>query len=243
VNISAANVVTLCRLYEVDEETTQALVTLAEAKSTRAWWQGYGPASVPNWLHLYLGLEQAADLIRQFEVEVVPGLLQTPGYTAALMQVEGRLPADRQANALAQKAQRQKLLTRGGPPPPQYQVVLSEGVLRRGLAEDIDAWSEQLRHLMAQGVAGRVDLRVLPFPTLHRGVAVGGFTILDFPARVRLAPEPTTVYRESPTGAIYLDEPPQTSVYERIWDDLVARALPAEESLKMISRVNEEIRR
>ena len=49
--------------------------------NTPGWWHRYGDV-LPNWFQSYLGLEAAASLIRTYEVQFVPGLLQTRGVRA-----------------------------------------------------------------------------------------------------------------------------------------------------------------
>ena len=60
---------------------------MAGSANAPGWWQQYGDA-VPDWFEPYLGLEQAAEVIRCYEVQFVPGLLQTPGYARAVFQIE-----------------------------------------------------------------------------------------------------------------------------------------------------------
>ncbi|MEH1014530.1 Scr1 family TA system antitoxin-like transcriptional regulator [Micromonospora sp. CPCC 206060] len=52
--------------------------------------------------------------------------------------------------------------------------------------------------------------------------------------------EPTTVYSESITGALYLDRPAEVTTYERVWRGLEATALDAEQSRSFIESMLEE---
>ena len=49
------------------------------------WWQKYREV-VPDWFQVYVGLEEAAALIRIYEVQFVPGLLQTEDYARILIR-------------------------------------------------------------------------------------------------------------------------------------------------------------
>ena len=42
---------------------------------------------LPSWFHSYLGLEAAASLIRTYELQFVPGLLQTSDYARAVVML------------------------------------------------------------------------------------------------------------------------------------------------------------
>src|SRR6266550_2878688 len=86
--IKIGDVRVLCWLYKVDQATTDALAKLAQATSTRGWWEEYNDV-LPDWFGLYIGLEAAASVICVYEPELVHGLLQTPGYLRALFADSG----------------------------------------------------------------------------------------------------------------------------------------------------------
>jgi transcriptional regulator with XRE-family HTH domain len=53
-----------------------SLIQLTREANATPWWQKYQDV-VPDWFGVYVGLEEAAQLIRLYEVQFVPGLLQT----------------------------------------------------------------------------------------------------------------------------------------------------------------------
>jgi len=74
----------LLTLYGVtDGETRTALMALARQANTPGWWHKYTDV-LPDWFQVYVGLEEAATLIRTYEVQFVPGLLQTEDYVRAI---------------------------------------------------------------------------------------------------------------------------------------------------------------
>ncbi|WP_407664828.1 Scr1 family TA system antitoxin-like transcriptional regulator [Micromonospora tarensis] len=87
-----------------------------------------------------------------------------------------------------------------------------------------------------------VSLRVLPLaagPPLAS--ETGTFVLLDFPqAFGRASTEPTTVYLENITGALYLDKPTEVAAFEHVWSDLEALASGEAESEKLITSIIEE---
>lgn len=72
----------------------------------------------------------------------------------------------------------------------------------------------------------------------------GSFVILDFPATKggRAAPEPSVVYSESLTGALYLDKPDELAAYESTWKGVDALALGEAESRDVIKGIVGELR-
>ena len=84
VGFKPRDIADLLTLYGVtDDQERATLQELARQASTRGWWHDYADI-VPAWFEPYVGLEEAAASIRCFEIQLVPGLLQTPGYARAI---------------------------------------------------------------------------------------------------------------------------------------------------------------
>ncbi len=119
----------LLDLYRVSEGERATLLAMAGSANAPGWWQQYGDA-VPDWFEPYLGLEQAAEVIRCYEVQFVPGLLQTPGYARAVFQIEaGNDPGLDTEQQVSVRIRRQQVLHRPGPP--RLWAVIDEAALRR----------------------------------------------------------------------------------------------------------------
>jgi hypothetical protein len=227
----------MCRVYRATDEFTKVLTGLASQSKAKGWWHAHGDA-IPEWFSLYVGLEDAAERIRMYEPELIPGLLQTKAYSQAFIAIErpDLTPAEVDRRVAA-KQHRQRLLTRHLPGPPRFEVLLSEVALRRPIP-DRAAMSGQLRHLAEQiERLDNVSVRVLPLaagPT--RASSVGPFVLLDFPDD----DEPPIVYKEGPTGALYLDKAREIATYDAIWAGVAELALTEEQSLRLIRRLAEE---
>jgi transcriptional regulator with XRE-family HTH domain len=238
--VRTLDVKAMCELYAVAPDLTKALMGLAAETKSRGWWHAYGEA-VPHWFELFVGLEASASRLRLFDESLIPGLLQTREYAHAVYQHNSDMSQDDREQAINVRLQRQSLLTRRLPPAPRVAVILSEAVLRR-MIDDRHAMAEQLCHLIEVTKLAKVSVRVLPLRAgPHRGAVAGTFYILDFPANGRGASEPTTVYSESLTGALYLDKPDEVTAYEQVWASLEALSLDEGESRKMINKIIGEI--
>ncbi|WP_409074507.1 Scr1 family TA system antitoxin-like transcriptional regulator, partial [Micromonospora chalcea] len=80
VGFKERDVADLLTLYGVtDAGERESLLKLARDANSPGWWHRYGDV-LPAWFQAYLGLEAAAALIRTYEVQFVPGLLQTAAY-------------------------------------------------------------------------------------------------------------------------------------------------------------------
>ncbi|MEU7758999.1 helix-turn-helix domain-containing protein [Micromonospora aurantiaca (nom. illeg.)] len=241
--VRVLDVKAMCELYGVSAEMTDAMRGLAAETKSKGWWHAYGDA-VPSWFELYVGLESAAARLRGYDESLIPGILQTKEYAQGLYRLGGTLSDEERERAVQVRLQRQALLMRRLPAAPRLESVLCESVLRRVVGGP-RVMTAQLDHLLKLSELPNVAVRVLPLQVGPQpGAVAGTFMILDFPPTKggRAAPEPTIVYSESLTGALYLDKPEELAAYERVWRGLDGLVLDEEESKDMIKRLAGEMR-
>jgi transcriptional regulator with XRE-family HTH domain len=247
VRFRQADVEQMLQLYGASTEDRELLLAMTAAtRDNKNWWHDYIGSGLPRWFQLYIGLETSAVTIRQYEAELVPGLLQTRAYAEEIFRMPGGAidPEDQaeRERAVELRVQRQALLTRFAPP--QLSVIINEAALRRPVG-NAAIMAEQLRQIMKAMELPNVTIRVLPFSAgLHAGAMTGAFSILDFDQDGNgKEVEPTVTYLEAATGAIYLDKPHETSAYNIIWPDMTKRALNESRSKSMIKQIAEEYSR
>jgi transcriptional regulator with XRE-family HTH domain len=211
-----ADLLTLYRVTDGDER--QALLELAREANTPGWWQGYADI-LPHWVEPYFGLEAAASFIRNYELQFVPGLLQTEGYALSLIRL-GNAPTEEDVQRRAEaRMSRQDILSRETPP--RLWAVVDEGALRRPIGGE-KVMREQLKHLIDMCDHPAVTLQVLPFQVVSHPALGGPFTILRFS-------EPDlrdVVYIEQLTSALYLDKPAEVDSYLEVMEQLCLQAEP-----------------
>jgi len=212
------DVADLLTLYGVsDDAEREQLLALARQAGAPGWWQQYSDI-LPRWLELYIGLEEAASIVRAYEVQFVHGLLQTEDYARAVILISNAsAPAEEVDRRVSLRMQRQRLLTQSGPP--QLWAVLDEAALRRSPAGP-KVMRAQLEHLLELTALPNITLQVVPFQAGPHAAAGGPFTILRFPE-----PDlPDVVYLEQLNSALYLDQPADVIDYVTIMDQLCVQA-------------------
>ncbi|MEU2267661.1 helix-turn-helix transcriptional regulator [Streptomyces olindensis] len=228
------DVADLLTLYGVTDEAERAtLLALAEQANTPAWWRYYSDV-VPTWMQSYLGAEQAASLIRCYQVQRVPGLLQTADYArAAIRLAHPDAGAEEIDRRLALRMTRQRILHRQ--PATQLWAVLDEAALRRPVG-GIRVMRAQLRHLIEMCRLPQVTVQILPFHAGGHAAEGGPVTILRLPG----GQLPDVVYLEKLTTALYPDRPAEI---ERYWDAmnrLVVEAESPDETPTVLHRLLQE---
>ena len=235
VGLKVRDVEDLLTLYGVDDERERAkVVALARRTREPEWWAQYNDI-LPDWFETYLGLESAATSVRTFELQFVPGLLQTEGYaravttlghqTASLEEIERRVGL---------RLGRQDLLSRTQPP--RIWAVMDEGVLRRPLGGR-EVMRAQLDRLAEVGELPHVTLQVVPFGLGGHAAAGGSFIMLRFTE----PGIPDMVYAEQLTSAVYLDNSSDIDVYARVMDRLGATALTPTQTREFLITIRKEM--
>ena len=214
VSFKTRDVEDLLTLYGItDDSERAALVGLAREANVAGWWHSYSDV-LPSWFPTYVGLEGAASLIRSYEVQFVPGLLQTEAYAHAVVArgMKNACPADIDRR-VALRLERQKYLVSENPP--DVHIVLDEAGLRRPYG-DREVMRGQLQHLIDISERPNVRLQVMPFSFGGHTAESGAFSILSFPE----SDLSDVVYLEQLTSALYLDKREDVAQYEQVLSEL-----------------------
>ncbi|WP_210582101.1 helix-turn-helix transcriptional regulator [Streptomyces sp. GESEQ-4] len=228
VQLKERDVTDLLRLYGVGSAEAAEFLALVPRSNQSGWWHQFDDV-LPKWFDKFIGLQEAASVIRTYEVLLVPGLLQTAEYARAVAAADRR-PSEEQTVAERRaelRLARQVLLEY--PDPPKLWVVLEEGVLHRQVA-DRKVMCEQLRHLARAAQRPHIQVQIIPFSAPQ--CITSGFPI----THLRFDPPelPEIVYLEHVRDAVYLDKAEETEQYRSILDGLLNAAECPEASLQRI---------
>jgi hypothetical protein len=237
VSFKERDVADLLSMYGVqDLAEREALLGLARQANNPGWWHHYGDI-LPPWFQSYLGLEAASSLIRTYEIQFVPGLLQTPEYARAVILLghAGATP-DEIDRRVELRRQRQQILSRLEPP--QLWAVIDEAVLRRPIG-GVEVMRTQIEALIEAAKKPNVRLQIIPFNAGGHAAAGGPFAILRFPE-----PElPDVVYVEQLTSAIYLDKRDDVDHYAIAMERVCIDAEPPSHTQEILGKLLHEVGR
>jgi len=231
VSFKERDVEDLLTLYgQIDTDERERLLALARQANTPGWWHRYGDV-LPNWFQSYLGLEAAASLIRTYEVQFVPGLLQTADYARSVVLLgHGRAKAEEIDRRVDLRMRRQKILDR--PDAVQLWAVIDEAVLRRPVGPRA-TMRGQIQALIDATQRTSVHLQVLPFQVGGHSAAGGAFSILRFPDQEL----PDIVYVEQLSSALYLDKRDDVELYVDAMERLCVEADRPERAPDTLRRI------
>ncbi len=235
VSFKERDVSDLLTLYGVgDPKERETLLSLARQANTPGWWHHFGDILPPG-VQSFLVLETAATLIRTYEIQFVPGLLQTSDYARAIMLLgHPDEKPDEIDRRVALRLQRQQVLTR--PDAPQLWAVIDEAVLRRPIG-GAEVMKAQIKALIEASRAPNIRLQIIPFHSGGHAAAGGSFTILRFPE-----PDlPDVVWVEHLTSSIYIDKREDVDVYAIAMERVCIDAEPPSNTADILEKLLSEV--
>jgi Domain of unknown function (DUF5753)/Helix-turn-helix domain len=234
VGFKERDVADLLTLYGItDKQERGMFLALARQSNVPGWWHHYSDV-LPSWFEMYLGLEQASSVIRTYEPQLIPGLLQTrEGARAVIRLGDPSASADDIERRVALRMKRQEVLTQPGAP--NLWAVIDEAALWR--IDGRSAMQGQIRHLIEMAELANITLQVMPFYSGAHAAVGGPFAILRFSE-----PDlPDIVYLEQLTSALYLDKRQDVQHYQLVMDRLCVQAKLPAESIRFLSSTLKEI--
>jgi transcriptional regulator with XRE-family HTH domain len=224
----------LLELYGTDPYEVAVLLKILQRAGEPGWWQRYDKRLMPEWFDRLVGLQEAAATIRTFEIQYVPGLLQTAAYTRAV--VERGLPNAPSAEVQRRvelRMRRARLLLREDAP--QLWAVIDESVLLRVLGSP-EVMREQLTHLVEMAQRPNVTLQVVPLAVTNASAPAIPITYLRFGG----LDLPDVVYLEHIRSANFLEDRDETEEYRLALDRLADEALQPRETLELLRETMEK---
>ncbi|MET9311956.1 helix-turn-helix transcriptional regulator [Kribbella sp. NPDC003505] len=236
VGFKERDVADLLTLYGVqDARERDRLLALAREANDPGWWHRYGDVT-PEWFDAYLGLEATAELIRTYEIQFVPGLLQTAEYARAVARLSpGGQRTDSEIERLvALRRRRQRVLDRE--PPLKLWAVIEEAVLHRPIG-GTEVLRDQLDALRQAITRPNVTIQIIPLESSGHAATGGAFSLLRFPQRDL----PDIVYLEHLTSALYLDKRDDVEAYTQALDLLASTSPSPQRTEQELTRLLERL--
>lgn len=222
---SKTELMVLMDRYDLPSERRDLLEETRQEARKRGWWSTY---RLPSWFRDYVGMETDAIEVRTFEIELLPGLLQTENYARAVNVLGSHITEPGEVERqVALRLERQKRLDEEDPL--SVTAVISEAALARC---DPSLAVEQFQHLEGMGRRSNVTIHVLPFDVgLHTSMT-GSFTLLGFPPDTW----PATAYQEYAVGGHLVDDQNAVNSLRTVFDGLQKQSLDVDASAEMIRR-------
>jgi transcriptional regulator with XRE-family HTH domain len=180
-------------------------------------------------------LERLATKICEFAPTVLPGLLQTAAYAAAVTVAANPFVTDEYVQEkVSARLERQRILKNATTP--EFWVVLHENVVRTPVGGP-EAMAEQLEHIAGLARRRTVWLAVVPYGVGAHALMGGMLQLMEF------RDAPPLAYTETSFSGTVVDDPAVVKRASRAYDLLRGAALSPETSLALIESAAEDFRR
>ncbi|MQA02776.1 MAG: helix-turn-helix domain-containing protein [Streptosporangiales bacterium] len=181
----------------------------------------------------FFAAEEVASSIHTYQAHLMPGLLQHPAYTRAVMASHRPpLPATEVEARVAFRTSRQEVLARDDPP--WLWAVIDEAVLHRALG-GVEVMRSQLDHLLGLLASHTITVQVLPFAAATSPAMGTSFTLLSIPG------DADHVYVDTLTGGqAHRADASAVGAFQVAFDYLREAALSAATSVALIERQRKE---
>lgn len=218
----------LLDFYTVTDKTSRSrFQDLARNGRERGWWSQY-ETTLNSTYSDFIALEWDASDVYVVETALIPGLLQTPAYTEAVVRMQSPDKPDEEVAAQVKvRNQRRQAFARSNPL--RMWAILTEASLKAEVGEQ-GVMREQLEALVTMARETNIQIQVLPSTASINVALYGPFGILAFPE----VAETDVVYADNLLSMVYYEEPDQVAFYTSLFRRLNSEALPVEQSLSII---------
>lgn len=208
------------------EATDDLLDLLASVQTVSRRWKQRARGGLAAIQADYDRRTRTAKRIRNAEILIVPGLLQTAGYARTLLSRDAALYGTRDTDeAVAARMRRQDVLYDTGK---TFEFVITEAALRT-LIVPAQVMLGQLDRLLSMGL-GNVTLGIIPMGVELDTMPVGGLLVLDDAAIVETCGEEREAGEE------------ESAEYGRTFDRLLAEAVTGDEARRLITAAAADLR-
>jgi transcriptional regulator with XRE-family HTH domain len=227
VSVRPRDVSDLLDQYEVHGTHRDNLLTLTREARQQGWWHSYSDA-LSEGTDIWAGLETEAKTIRSYEVQLVPGLLQTSEYARAVLRAHYRSeqPEQIEQRVKLRMARQQLVIEQNNTP---IWAVLDEAVLQRHMGPP-EIMQAQYRRLLEFSEENGITIQVLPLDAgVYSGVPVG-FWIMQL-----AEPDQEVVVIEHRGGILYIERSEDVAAHVHVFDWIRATAKGPEESVSFLA--------
>lgn len=222
----------LLGLYRVPARRREELLSLVRDGEDYNW-SRYQNGKLPAMWDELPKFEQEATVISNYELAVIPGLLQTAEYVRACVTAanEDLSAADLDMYVEHRMARQANWRRPDGPP---LHVVMDENACRRPVG-GAEVMCAQLRHIVQVARQSKLTVQILPENVgAHPGVE-GSFMLLDFDELPELA------YIEHRCSGSFLEATEHVAGMKKVFRRLRQLALPPEDSVDLIASIADEM--
>ncbi|PSK90923.1 helix-turn-helix protein [Murinocardiopsis flavida] len=215
-------------------QTAEALdsVLSADGSLMRLWVETSNVEAYPSWMADLVEAEPVATFIREHQLALIPGLIQTEDYARAIYEAGNPLSSTEEIERLVEmRMKRQAVLTQSAPPTLWY--VLDYAAVARPVGGPT-VMAEQLARLIELAEQRRAHFQVIPLDYPRHPDLTSSFKILSFKDK------PDVMYTESRSQGTMSHDSKEVSEMSVIFGSLQSAALTEPATLDLLHQIRRD---
>ncbi|MEU9518274.1 helix-turn-helix transcriptional regulator [Streptomyces sp. NPDC048224] len=220
-----------CAACDAVDQADDIVAQSRDAESAYVEWQRTVRAGLRRLQDSYVQLHRTTRLFRIYSPTLVPGLLQTEGYAAAVLGITAAfqdLPIDDSADAARARVARSQVIHQPGH---HFVFVIEEAVLRYRIGDD-DAMAAQLGHLLTAGALPQVSLGIIPMAAASR---------TQWPRETFHMYDEQLVSVELVSARVKVTQPSEIRLYAKAFEELRGMAVYGADARALVLRAIEAL--
>ncbi|WP_371478799.1 helix-turn-helix domain-containing protein [Kitasatospora sp. NBC_00315] len=224
----------LLDLYGVESaEERDRLESLARESNRRGWWLDHRGTVSENYAS-YIELESDATHIVAWQLALIPGLLQTPGFTLEVLDANPAVvPSENREEFVKVREARQRRIESGQV---RLTAIMWEPAVTAPMLQ-ADVHRDQLHHLLRVARLPNVTIQILPLSAGSAARVAGPFTGMSFGQDPALE----AVSFESFSNLVVVEAAEELAGYAYALDTLRSAALTPEQTMAFITKTIRKI--
>lgn len=229
---SARDIRLWCAACGAAAEAADLIAQSLSAESMYSEWRHQVRAGMRQLQDSWVQFFQETSLFRVYSSTMIPGLLQTEGYAAALLHSIAdfrELPVNDGTEAAAARVERSRIIHQPGR---RFVLLIEEAALRYQLG-DASAMAAQLGHLLTAGALPAVSLGIIP---------AGAHGRQQWPIETFHVYDDTLVSVELLSAEVNITQPSEIALYLRAFEQLRSMAVYGAEARALVVRAIDALR-
>ncbi|UCM91493.1 helix-turn-helix domain-containing protein [Streptomyces marincola] len=229
---SSADIDAWCRACGAPEQVGDIVVQSLSAETAYSEWRHQVRNGMRQLQDSWVQFFRSTRLFRVYSSTLIPGLLQTEGYAAALLTAIAdfrEIPVNDGAEAAAARVERSRVIHEPGH---RFVLLVEEAALYYQLG-DSEAMAAQLGHLLAAGALPSVSFGVIPADRPQRS---------QWPHETFHVYDDTLVSVELLSAQVNITQPSEIALYIKAFDELRSLAVYGADARALIVRAIEALR-
>jgi hypothetical protein len=229
-----AEIIAIATMLHVDDAERDRVVAYARKGEQReAWWRSYSGDALHGNFADFVETEAEATSLRNVEMTLVPGLVQTADYATALLQSALAEPNEALVEERSRLRQQRQARLTDETTPIKLHALVHESAFHQNIG-GLETMLNQMDHLVTTAELPTVTLQVIPMSTGEYPGFGSAYHLIQFD---ETDDDAAAVYLDNLTSGLYIEDEAEVRAYILNFRRVSTLALDPEPSVERIKEI------